>query len=132
MFIWERPRKKRLATAGRSQFRTAGSEKPLTAVRLLVVVAFLRRLDRLGAAVPLGVVLRDYGPGRLEGVAAVELERALLGRLDALPRERLERRGRERAGQLRDVRAAAHVAEELLQALLVAGTDREADQLAIV
>src|SRR6266851_2617182 len=98
---------------------------------LLVVLALAHRLDRLGAAIPLRIVLRDRRLGGLERVAAVELEGLLRRILQALAGHGLEGSGGKRDGELRDVRAAAHAAEELLQLLLVAGTDRETHELAV-
>src|ERR1700733_8692857 len=111
--------------AGRRGSAREAAAEILTASVMLRLVG---GVDLLGAAVPLGIVASDGGAGRGERVAAVELEGLAVGVLDALSRHRLERRGRERARELGDVRAAAHPAQQFLQALLIARADGEAHE----
>src|SRR6185312_6037095 len=85
-----------------------------------VLVGILGRLDRLGAAIPRRVVAPDHGRGRGERMAAVELERLLRRILDLLARHGLEGAGRERRGELAEMRAALHGAEELPDLLVIA------------
>src|SRR6185437_7845631 len=89
------------------------------------------RLDRLGAAIPRRVVAPDHGRGRGERMAAVELERLLRRILDLLARHGLEGAGRERRGELAEMRAALHGAEELPDLLVIARPDREPHELAV-
>src|SRR5687767_4125902 len=88
---------------------SGGADSP----RESVVVGLVGRFDRLVALVPARVIAPHRRPGLRERMATVELEGPLVGILNALSGHGLERRGRERACQLGDVRASAHAAEQL-------------------
>jgi len=66
-----------------------------------------------------------------ERMAAVDLEGLLLGVLHALPRHRLEHGGGEDAGELRDVGAAAHAAEQFMDIHAKGLHEAQPDQLAV-
>ena len=85
------------------------------------------------SAIPPGVVAAHRLGGVLERVAAIELERLVLVRLDlaAQPGEGLQRRGRQEGDQLGQVPAAAHAAERVEELLAEAVHQVAADELRV-